>query len=190
MSLNMASIDPMMLGFAVANGALVLLLLGALVVILLRRYREKKQTKMVTETIIDYFLRSGVEVSVGCVSLLRDKRFTVFIESEPMKRFRLSHIIEATLRDYVQKTCGFGVEKIFWRFPIKQAAVSPNTEGNAGAVQNEDDYINEGLVHYKHLPKMEVTELPWETFEEVSTTIAPKSDSSEPSEPKETSSAS
>ena len=57
-----------------------------------RMRRERRHVTVVSATIIDYFRRSGVEVSVGSVSLQGNKRFTAFIESEPMKRFRLSSV--------------------------------------------------------------------------------------------------
>ncbi len=140
--------------------------------------REKRHATAVSATIIDYFRRSGVEVAVGSVSLQGNKCFTAFIESEPMKRFRLSHIIEATLREHVLKSCGMELDKVYWRFPIKEAVRNAVAAENASRedkpAEGTDDYINEGLVHYKHLPKVEVTELSWENFEEVTTIASEK----------------
>jgi hypothetical protein len=135
--------------------------------------RERRNVKAITITLTEYFRKSGVEVSVGCVALPGTKLFTAFIESEPMKRFRLSHIIEMTLREQVRKTCGLELNKVYWRFPIKEAAreaSAPGATTSAGKPgPGADDYINEGLVHYKDLPKFEVTEIPWEKFEEAAT---------------------
>jgi len=144
--------------------------------------RGKKDTVVVSKVMVEYFRKTGVEVAVTCVNLGDSKRFTAFVESEPMKQFRLSHIIEMTLRDHVQKTCGKELDKVFWRFPIKVtreavskggAAPAATAGGNAAApaatakkIEGADDYINEGLVHYKDLPKSEATEIPWEIFEE------------------------
>jgi hypothetical protein len=143
-----------------------------------RMQREKHEIVMVSATIIDYFRRSGVEVDVGSVRQHGNKRFTVFIESEPMKRFRLSHIIEATLREHVQRSCGLELDKVYWRFPIKNAVQNMTAAEDASKPSNPaadaDDYINEGLVHYKHLPQVEVTELSWEKFEEVNTIASEK----------------
>jgi len=109
-----------------------------------------------------------------------------------MKRFRLSHIIEMTLCEHVRRSCSLELDKVYWRFPIKEAAqaaqsvVVPPADGNTVSVDNAsalpdgedkkpeevaDDYINEGLENYRHIPKPEVTELSWENFEEVATTI-------------------
>lgn len=146
------------------------------VVMLKRRvHREERNIAAVKALIIDYFRKTGVEVAVDCTRLAGNQRFTALIESEPMKRFRLSHIIEMTLRDHIQKSCGLELEKIYWRFPIKEAAreasAAPLVPGTKPA-EGSDEYINEGLVHYKDLPKMEVTEISWDKFEEA-TTIEP-----------------
>jgi hypothetical protein len=142
--------------------------------------RGKRQIVLVSMVLVEYFRKTGVEVSVACVKLGTSDRFTAFVESEPMKQFRLSHIIELALRDHVQKTCGLELDKIFWRFPIKVAAREaapasadgangPAPTGPSKKIEGADDYINEGLVHYKDLPKSEATEIPWEKFEEATT---------------------
>jgi hypothetical protein len=151
--------------------------------------RAKRDKAAIRAAIIDYFRRSGVQVSVDCTSLGTDGRFTLVVESEPMKRFRLSHIIEMTLREHVRKTCGLELDKVYWRFPIKEAEQSAVMATAAGAAagtapatapgsvapgqqkpeETSDEYINEGLENYRHIPKPEVTELPWETFEQMAT---------------------
>lgn len=136
-------------------------------------------TAAIRATIVEYFRRSGVTVSADCI-LTDDGRYTVLVESEPMKRFRLSHIIEMTLREHVRKASGVELDKIYWRFPVKEAIQAAAAPGEAAQAAPEaapdkagkpaelsDEYINEGLEHYRHIPKPEVDELPWEAFEEV-----------------------
>jgi hypothetical protein len=150
----------------------------------LRTRRRQRDTIVIRATIIDYFRRSGVEVAADCTGFRENGAFIAIIESEPMKRFRLSHIIEMTVRDHVYKACGLKLEKIYWRFPIKDAAQAGSGAASsaAGAANDaeadgagdpskelSDDYINEGLEHYRHIPKPEVEELPWESFEQVTT---------------------
>lgn len=146
--------------------------LAYVVMLKLRARREKHNIAAVKFLIIDYFRKTGVEVAVDCTRLPGNQRFTALIESEPMKRFRLSHIIEMTLRDHILKSCGLDLEKIYWRFPIKEVARDASTAA-PGAVTKpaagSDEYINEGLVNYKDLPKMEVTEISWDKFEEATT---------------------
>ncbi|HYD94144.1 MAG TPA: hypothetical protein VEC01_02370 [Noviherbaspirillum sp.] len=141
--------------------------------------RARRHAALIRNTIIEYFRRSGVAVSADATTFDNSGRYTAIVESEPMKRFRLSHIIEMTLRDHVRKSCGLELDKIYWRFPIKEAtqAVTVPRDGevkadggeDAKASEESDDYINEGLENYRHIPKPEVTELPWETFEQMAT---------------------
>ena len=159
---------------------LVLLVLCALLIVgifafavsrQLRERRRQKNIKAIRAVIVDYFRRSGVPVTVDCAALGSRGLYTAMVESEPMKRFRLSHIIEMTLREHVRKTCNLELDRIYWRFPVKEAA--PNQESAAGGEdaskkESPDEYINEGLENYRHIPKPEVTELSWETFEQVS----------------------
>jgi len=133
-----------------------------------RARQSRRQVELINATIRDYFHHSGVEVHVASVHMGNDRRFTVLIESEPMKQFRLSHIIEMTLREHVTKTCTLELDKIYWRFPLKEAT-SPEASAVPQQVKTNDDYINEGLVTYRHLPKVDVQEISWEKFEEFTT---------------------
>jgi hypothetical protein len=158
-----SQIDAIRLIFLLLVVVNVIGILGYVASIKLRARRDKRDAAAIAKTIGDYFRKSGVGVSVDCSRVPGSRHFTVVIESEPMKRFRLSHIIESTLREHVRKTCALEVEKVYWRFPIKDAA-----QDNA-PVHGSDEYINEGLEHYRHVPKPEVTELPWEHFEKMAT---------------------
>lgn len=156
----------------------------------LRARREQSSIAAIRGAILDYFRRSGVGVAVACTRLPGEAGFTAVVESEPMKRFRLSHIIEMTLREHVRKSCGLELDKIYWRFPVKQVADAvtvatagaqavPAQDAPAGDKKTDefsDEYINEGLEHYRHIPKPEVEELPWEQFEQVTTGGPKKSD--------------
>ena len=185
-----SSIDAVTVVLIVVVAALVAGILAFAVRSRLNTRRRQHDIVVLRATIIDYFLRSGVEVSADCIDSRGNGSFIAIIESEPMKRFRLSHIIEMTVREHVRKACGKELEKIYWRFPIREAAhVVPETVAEAvpdeigEAVANpnpaestatpmpksSDDYINEGLEHYRHIPKPEVEELSWESFEQVAT---------------------
>ena len=176
MSLN---VDAVTLTLIAVLAALIIGILAYAIATKAKARRAKHHATLIRNTIIDYFRRSGVAVSADATSFDGGGRFTAVVESEPMKRFRLSHIIEMTLREHVRKSCGLELEKIYWRFPIKEAsqavAVQNNGEAKAeGAAEQKqeeptDDYINEGLENYRHIPKPEVTELSWETFEQMAT---------------------
>lgn len=160
---------------------LVVGILASLAAAKLKAHRLQRELAAIRNAIVEYFRRSGVTVSTDCTSLNGGATFTAMVESEPMKRFRLSHIIEMTIRDHVRKTCGRELEKIYWRFPIKEAEQAVSAQAAAGAAEEKknhpsDDYINEGLEHYRHIPKPEVEELPWESFEQVATGSKPQTD--------------
>ncbi|HCY61466.1 MAG TPA: hypothetical protein DHV59_01215 [Oxalobacteraceae bacterium] len=162
-----------------------LVIAGAIAIVQIRARRQQRQVAQLNAAIRDYFRRSGVEVNVACARLGKDQSLTAFVESEPMKRFRLSHIIEATLREQVAKNCGIHLDKIYWRFPLKEIASSEAaSQKQPAAKEDADSYINEGLVYYRDLPKGDVQEVSWEKFEE-STTLNPVPDS-EPVPPSKT----
>lgn len=134
--------------------------------------------------IVEYFEKIGVPVRVACVSLGQANAWVALIESEPMKQFRLSHILEMSLREHLHKQAGLTLERVFWRFPIRIPSTRPARAGaangngeSAAAVAatagGEDDYVNQGLVNYKDLPKFEATEIPWEQFQEASSQLGP-----------------
>lgn len=180
--------DAVTLMLAVLLAAVILAVLGYLIANRVKARRQQRDILAIRATIIDYFRRTGVEVAADCYR--SGAGFTAVVESEPMKRFRLSHIIEMTVREHVRKACDLELDKIYWRFPIKDAvqavaaseSTAPANEAEAvadpapgeekKADELSDDYINEGLEHYRHIPRPEVTELPWETFEQVATTIS------------------
>ncbi|TFW02492.1 hypothetical protein E4K72_13385 [Oxalobacteraceae bacterium OM1] len=138
--------------------------------------RQQRQLAAIRAVLLDYFKRSGVEVAVSCFRLPDSSSFTAVVESEPMKRFRLSHIIEMTLREHVRKACGLELDKVYWRFPVKQAAQAAGATADAKPDEHSDEYINEGLEHYRHIPKPEVEELDWEQFERAAIASLPKKD--------------
>jgi hypothetical protein len=149
-------------------GAIAIAVAAVVYVVLLqyRAYGSRKKAAVIKSAIADYFSKSGVDVTVDSVRVPDTNRFTVFIESEPMKRFRLSHIIELSLRDMVHNLHALELDKVYWRFPIKKGA--PGAAGDTEKQANADDYMTEGLA-YRHLPKSEVSEASWETFEQAST---------------------
>ncbi|HEY0843737.1 MAG TPA: hypothetical protein VGE12_00090 [Noviherbaspirillum sp.] len=190
MSLN---VDPVTLTLLVLLAALLAGIIVHTAKARKKALRTQRDIAAIRAVILDYFRRSGVEVAVDATPMDNSGMYTAVVESEPMKRFRLSHIIEMTLREHVRRACSLELDKVYWRFPIKEAAqavqsvVVQDPEANAATADQSDpapgggegqkpeevsdEYINEGLENYRHIPKPEVTELSWETFEEVATTI-------------------
>src|SRR3569623_3565446 len=161
MNMPSSPVDPIILYAVFALIALLLIAWASITAI--KKRKEKQRSLALRKAIAQYFQKSGVQVTVECV-LSGKHSYTAFIESEPMKQFRLSHIIESTLRDYLHNLHRLTLDKVYWRFPIRK-----NADSNAGGEEDKkvesDEYITEGLVHARHLPKGEVMEILWETFE-------------------------
>ena len=140
-------------------------LVGVLVARLLRKpaasseKRDDPGAAEVAAAIRDYFRKSGVSVRAAATRLDGGKSYTAMVESEPMKRFRLSHIVEKSLVEHVRKTCDLELAKVYWRFPIK---------GSEQQAEVRDDYINEGLMNLKDLSQYEVADSSIEMFTEAS----------------------
>jgi hypothetical protein len=145
--------EPTLLYFVIAN------VIGILVYVLVIKRKTRQQQRnirKIRQTIILYFRATGVNVYAKCINLPDSKNFTVFIESEPMKRFRLSHLVEATLRDHVRTVCDLELDRIYWRFIVKEEMA----EGG-------DEYMLESLRSMAKT-KYELTDDSIEAFEEIS----------------------
>jgi hypothetical protein len=144
----------------------VIAILGYVLLLKQRARRLVQNTRAVTNAIVDYFRADGIEVAAEAIPRPGGKSYIAFVESEPMKRFRYSHIIEITLRMHIRHECGVELERIFWRFPIRgrgqaaEAAVREMeiTEGD------QDQYIREGL-DLKKEKGYDIHESSWEEFE-------------------------
>ncbi len=144
----------------------VIAMLGYVLVLKRRARRMERNTAAVTKAIVDYFHADGIGVAVEAIPRPGGKSYIAFVESEPMKRFRYSHIIEITLRMHVRHECGVELERIFWRFPIRgkgQAAEAAIREMEI-TDSDQDEYIRQGL-DLKKERGYDIHEASWEEFE-------------------------
>lgn len=144
----------------------IIAILGYVLLLKQRTRRLEQSTRAVTKAIMDYFRADGIEVAVEAIPRPGGKSYIAFVESEPMKRFRYSHIIEITLRMHIRHECGVELERIFWRFPIRgrgQAAEAAVREMEITEA-DQDDYIREGL-DLKKEKGYDIRESSWEEFE-------------------------
>lgn len=150
-------------------------ILGYVLLLKRRARRLAQNTGKVARTIIEYFRADSIEVAVEAIPRPDGKSYIAFVESEPMKRFRYSHIIEITLRMHIRHACGVELERIFWRFPIRgkgQAAEAAVREMDIAA-DEEDEYVREGL-DLKKEKGYDIHESSWEEFENTVTGIKNK----------------
>jgi hypothetical protein len=155
------TLDLTILYFVAANFIAILVYV---LIIKHRARREKRNTTAITTAISEYFSKNGMAVSVRSISLQGNKRYTAFVQCEPMKRLRLSHMIESTLCDHVQQACGLELEKVYWRFPI-----NPDKQ----ATESGDEYFNEGLANLLDPSNYEIEESSLEIFKEATHDPAP-----------------
>jgi hypothetical protein len=125
--------DLSMLYFVAVN---VLAILAYVLTVKYRSRRNQRNREVLTNAVVQYFKITGVEVSVRCVSLLNNKHFIAFVDSEPMKRFRLSHMIEKSLMDHISATSDLRLDTVYWRFIIRDGA-------------GDDEYIRDGMASYE-----------------------------------------
>ncbi len=164
-----------------ANLTIGLILLIAAVASAYAHYVQRKHRQTVADTrriakaVKEYFDRSNAKVSSQC--LLVNGRFMVLVESEPLKRFRYSNIVEASLVGHVEKTLGLQVDRVFWRFPLPIGTSSPLDTADIKPAARGDDYIAEGIREAKTNPDYHVAEDSWDQFEmaQKSEAVTPRS---------------
>lgn len=155
------SLDSLALYLVAAD---ILILLSYILYIKHRGRQHNKAVKRISSFITEYFGNGACEVHVNCFRLGDDNHFVVLIESEPLKRFRCSNILESYLINHIFKYTGHVVEKIYWRFPVQLSAetVQPAQGSDLG---QDDLYISEGYAIAQAQGDYKVSEVTWEQFE-------------------------
>ncbi|HSH53732.1 MAG TPA: hypothetical protein VK967_01780 [Methylotenera sp.] len=144
----------------------ILILLSYVLYILHNKRRLEKSIKNITDFITDYFLNTGAEVQVTCFKIDGNRRYVTLIESQPLKRFRYSNVLESNLIGHVFKVTGNIVEKIYWRFPVQlnqNAMASTAIEENS--TPEDDLYFSEVHTLTKSKAEYNVNEVSWDEFE-------------------------
>jgi hypothetical protein len=129
--------------------------------------RAHANAGLVAAAVADYFAHSGVRVGAQCLPI--EGRYLVLVESEPLKRFRYSHIVEASLIAHVEKTLGLQVDRVFWRFPLPVGTAAAHDAADVRPALREDEYVAEGLRAAKTKPEYHVAEDSWEQYEKART---------------------
>lgn len=150
--------------YIVAADILVLLIY---VLYLFQKKRALEESiKSITSFITAYFMNTGAEVKVTCFKVAGDKHFVTLIESEPLKRFRYSNVLENNLISHIFKTTGNVVEEIYWRFPV-QLSKTVIEDGDAENQLSDDVYFSDvpALAVVKPEAEYSVSELSWDEFQ-------------------------
>lgn len=142
----------------------VVILLTYILHIFNRKRLLDKSIKNITEFIEEYFMNTGAEVQVTCFKVEGNKHFLALIQSEPLKRFRCSNILESNLITHISEVTGNTVEKIYWRFPIKlNKDLMIATEKNS--LENDDLYLLDGYAIAETAKEYKVSEVSWDQYE-------------------------
>jgi hypothetical protein len=113
---------------------------------------------------MDYFSNSGVEVHASCFKVEGKKHLVAFIESQPLKRFRYSNVLEQNLVNHILRLTGCTVEKVFWRFPIQlNREAMLVDEGNS--LNQDDPYFSDKNTLTEASKQINVSEVSWEEFD-------------------------
>ena len=137
----------------------------AYVLYIINKKRKLENTiSRITEFISEYFINTGTEVQVSCYKLANDdNRFVVLIQSEPLKRFRYSFILESNLIAHTLKKTGSVVDRIYWRFPVSsQKDIEDDLQIKA---ESEDLYFSEVKSKAQSGLEYKVSEASWDDFE-------------------------
>lgn len=141
----------------------VLALLSYILYLFHKNRELEKAIKNITEFITDYFTHTGAEVRVTCFKLDGYKRFVTLIESQPLKRFRYSNVLENNLIAHIFQKTGNTVEKIYWRFPVEvhKDEYLAETHGDVAA---DDSYFLDIPTPAEASTIYKVSEASWDEF--------------------------
>jgi hypothetical protein len=97
--------------------------IGILVIVLYAKHRGRKlqhALAQISSTSLQYFRITGVAVQVLCQVTSNGSGFNLMIDTELIKQFRMLHLIEIALREHIQQTCNVQIDKVFWRFAVRE----------------------------------------------------------------------
>lgn len=139
----------------------ILVLLSYILFIFHKKRKQERAITKVSEFVTDYFMNSGISVKVTSYQKPGENHFITMIESQPLKRFRYSSVIERNLIDHIDSVTGIQVDKIYWRFPLHMQ----NDQMLGGASDNESDtYLDERKEATRILEDYNVSEASWDDF--------------------------
>ena len=137
----------------------------------LRSHRTEQAKVRIVEVVAAYFARIGVLAKAEAIELPAAGHFTIIADTEPLKRFRHSHIVEMMLIEQIKQTTGYSVDKVYWRFPLppREGAVVESPENSITPQQHAlevDEYLEQGLERLNEPAGLEVHEDSWAHFQE------------------------
>jgi len=141
----------------------ILLLLGYTGYLYIKKKRLAQVADRISQFVKGYFANSGITVDSECLPSRNIKGFILLIESSPLKSFRYSNLVEASLIGHIEQVTGHHVEQIFWRFPIRVAESDQPTAGNIKS-NADDQYLRDAQSEVRSREDYKVEELSLDDF--------------------------
>ena len=145
----------------------ILVLLSYILYLFHKKRSLEKSVNEIADFITEYFTHTGAEVRVTCFKVDGNKRFVTLIESQPLKRFRYSNVLENNLISHLFQKTGNTVEKIYWRFPVVIHKDEIIAEAHNEAIGDDSYFVDmqntaDAAATYK------VSEASWDEFKHAS----------------------
>lgn len=144
-----------------------IVLITLLVYVLIIKYRKRtrdRATLLVRDQILAFFGAAGIQVEVTCFTADNTQKLTVCIDSQPVKKFKFSNLVEMVLIRYLSRTTGVAVERVYWRFSMpaenEGELLSPIDTMAAESIGFKDDLEGE-----ESEGAYKVAETSWDNFE-------------------------
>lgn len=135
----------------------------------LRAHRLEQAKERILAVVADTFSIMSVAVSSEAI-VLPSGHFVIIADTEPLKRFRHSHIVEIVLIEKIKKATGKTVDRVYWRFPLpahEDAVVdAPENISTMPPTPKIDAYLAQGLKRLRAPDGLEVHEDTWAHFQE------------------------
>lgn len=145
-----------------------IVVVALLVYVLILKYRKQKRDRdmaLVRSQILAFFGAAGMQVEVTCFTSDNTQKLTVCIDSQPVRKFKFSNLVETVLIRYLSRTTSIAVERIYWRFSMptedESEALSPIDTMAAEGFGFKDNF--EGEMPLADAYK--VAEASWDQFE-------------------------
>ena len=145
-----------------------MLVIALLAYVLFIKYQKRNRDRamaLIRSQILAFFGAAGIQVEVACFTSDNTRKFTVCIDSQAVKKFKFSNVVEMVLIRYLARTTGIPVERIYWRFSMP-------AENEGAMLSPIDTMATEGIGFKGNFGEEEfpedaykVAETSWDNFE-------------------------
>lgn len=95
-----------------------IVLLSYVLFIKYRKRNIERAMALIKSQILAFFGAAGMQGEVTCYASGNTRKFTVCIDSQPVKKFKFSNLVETVLIRYLSRTTDIPVDRVYWRFSL------------------------------------------------------------------------